>query len=97
MRVVGFFPFAIAYLALLPLLARGQMSDGPQFYGILLGAVGLGTIAGTWALLRLKIGPDSLAAIGSVGMAGALVLFGFAHELQRFQRVFSPEHRGPSF
>jgi hypothetical protein len=30
-RVVAFFPFAIAYLALLPLVARAQMADGPQF------------------------------------------------------------------
>ena len=79
-HVVAFFPFAIAYLALLPLLARGQMSDGPQFYGVLLGAVGVGTVLGTLALTRLKIGPDSFAAIGSAGMAGALVLFGFFHD-----------------
>ena len=79
-RVIGFFPFAIAYLALLPLLARGQIADGAQFYGILLGAVGLGTIVGTWALSVLTIGPDLLTAIGSAGMGGALVTFGFSHE-----------------
>ena len=37
MRVLAFFPFASAYLALLPLLARHQISGGPQLYGILLG------------------------------------------------------------
>src|SRR3984957_19358815 len=33
-RVIAFFPFAIAYLSLLPLVARAQMADGPQFYGV---------------------------------------------------------------
>jgi MFS family permease len=79
-RVVTFFPFAIAYLALLPLVARAQMADGPQFYGVLLGAIGVGTVGGTLALTRLKIGADSLAAIGAVGMAAALVIFGVSHE-----------------
>ena len=37
-RVLAFFPFASAYLALLPLLARHQISGGPQTYGVLLGA-----------------------------------------------------------
>ena len=76
-RVVAFFPFAIAYLALPPLVARAQMADGRQFYGVLLGAIGVGTVGGTFALTRLKIGADSLAAIG---MAAALVIFGVSHE-----------------
>ena len=42
MRVLAFFPFASAYLALLPLLARHLMSEGPQLYGILLAAIGVG-------------------------------------------------------
>jgi hypothetical protein len=79
-RVIAFFPFAIAYLSLLPLVARAQMADGPQFYGILLGAIGVGTVGGTLALTRLTIGADSLAAIGAVGMAAALVIFGVSHE-----------------
>jgi MFS family permease len=79
-RVIAFFPFAIAYLSLLPLVARAQMADGPQFYGVLLGAIGAGTVGGTLALTRLTIGADSLAAIGAVGMAAALVIFGVSHE-----------------
>ena len=38
-RVLAFFPFASAYLALLPLLARHLMSEGPQLYGVLLAAM----------------------------------------------------------
>lgn len=79
-RVIAFFPFAIAYLSLLPLVARAQMTDGPQFYGVLLGAIGVGTVGGTLALTRLTIGADSLVAIGAVGMAASLVIFGVSHE-----------------
>ena len=82
MRVLAFFPFASAYLALLPLLARHQISGGPQVYGILLGAIGVGAVGGSLALRWLKdeLGPDRLVAAGSVVAAFALVLFGLAHE-----------------
>ena len=40
MRALAFFPFRGAYWALLPLVARHQMTQGPEFYGILLGALG---------------------------------------------------------
>ena len=82
MRVLAFFPFASAFMALLPLLARHQISGGPQTYGILLGAIGIGAVGGSLALRWLKdeLGADRLVAAGSVGGAFALVLFGLAHE-----------------
>ena len=82
MRVLAFFPFASAYLALLPLLARQQISGGPQVYGILLGAIGVGAVGGSLALRWLKdeLGPDRLVAAGSIVAAFALVLFGLANE-----------------
>jgi MFS family permease len=43
-------------------------------------AIGVGTVGGTLALTRLTIGADSLAAVGAVGMAAALVIFGVSHE-----------------
>jgi len=82
MRVLAFFPFASAFMALLPLLARQQISGGPQTYGILLGAIGVGAVGGSLALRWLKneLRPDRLVATGSVGAAFALILFGLAHE-----------------
>ena len=81
-RVLAFFPFASAYLALLPLLAHHQISQGPQLYGILLGAIGVGSVVGSLALRWLKdeLGPDRLVATGSVGAGFALILFGLAQE-----------------
>src|SRR5262245_47976442 len=38
-RAAGFFLFASAYWALLPLVARQQVAGGPELYGILLGAI----------------------------------------------------------
>jgi MFS family permease len=38
-RAVGFFLFASAYWALLPLVARTQIAGGAQVYGFLLGAI----------------------------------------------------------
>jgi predicted MFS family arabinose efflux permease len=81
-RALAFFPFATAYWALLPLLARSQMTGGPEHYGILLGALGVGAIGGSFMLNRLKamLGPDSLVAWSTIATGVALVLFGLAHE-----------------
>lgn len=81
-RTVAIYPFASAYLALLPLIARQQIGQGPQFYGVLLCAISVGAIAGAFAVKRLKdrLGPDRIVAFGSLGIAIALVLFGLARE-----------------
>jgi predicted MFS family arabinose efflux permease len=79
-RSVAIYPFAAAYLALLPLIASRQLSEGPNFYGVLLCAISAGALVGTFAISQLKasLGPDRLIALGSVGTAAALVLFGLA-------------------
>ncbi len=81
-RAVAFFPFASAYWALLPLVARRQISGGPTLYGALLGAIGLGAITGALALPRLKalIGPDWMVRAGSAATAVTLLLYGLARE-----------------
>ena len=81
-RAVGFFLFASAYWALLPLVARSQIAGGPELYGILLGAIGAGAVCGAFALpwLKAKLRPDRLVAAGTIGTAATLVLFGLARE-----------------
>jgi MFS family permease len=82
LRAVGFFIFASAYWALLPLVARTQIGGGPTLYGVLLGAIGAGAIAGALALPKLKarLDPDGVVVAASIGTAVALGLFGVARE-----------------
>jgi MFS family permease len=81
-HAIGFVFFASAYWALLPLVARDQVRGGPTLYGLLLGAIGVGAVAGAVALAPLKrqFGPDKLAVGGTVGTAIALALFGLARD-----------------
>ncbi len=81
-RSVGFFLFASAYWALLPLVARDQIAGGPGLYGALLGAIGVGAVGGAFVLpwLKEKIGANMLVAAGEAGTAVTLVLFGLARE-----------------
>ncbi len=80
-RAVGFFISASAYWALLPVLARTQLHGAATLYGVLLGVLGAGAVAGALALPRLKqrLGPDGLVVAGELGTAAALVLFALAH------------------
>jgi predicted MFS family arabinose efflux permease len=79
-RAVGFYFFASAYWALLPLVARTQISGGPGLYGFMLGAIGTGAVAGSFALPWIKrvLGPDRLVAGGTFSTILALLLFGVA-------------------
>jgi MFS family permease len=79
-RAIGFFVFASAYWALLPLVTRNQIAAGPQLYGVLLGAIGAGAIGGVFVLpaAKARLGADGLAAAGTAGTALALLLFGLA-------------------
>src|SRR5580704_16549709 len=80
-RAVGFFLFASAYWALLPLLARTQLGGGPTLYGVLLGAIGAGAVGGAFVLPKLnaRSSADALIIFGEAGTALALLLFGIAH------------------
>ncbi|MGO8858478.1 MAG: MFS transporter [Steroidobacteraceae bacterium] len=80
LRAVGFFFFASCYWALLPLVARNQVGGSATFYGIVLGAIGASAIGGVFALpwLKATLGPNRLVAVGSIGTAVALFLYGVA-------------------
>jgi len=81
-RTVAVYPFACAYTALLPLVARDQSEMGPAFYGILLAVVSVGAVLGSFVLsyMRRQFGPDLIVALGTVGIAAALVLFGLSRD-----------------
>ncbi len=81
-RAAGFFLFASAYWALLPLVAREQIAGGPELYGVLLGVIGIGAVGAAFFLpwLKPRLGPDWLMAMGALGQAVAMVLYGLAAE-----------------
>jgi MFS family permease len=80
-RSAGFFPFASVYWALLPLLARGQIGGGPELYGILLGAIGIGAVVGAFALrAKAKLGADRIVVAATIVTALALALFAAARD-----------------
>jgi len=78
LRAAAFFAFASAYWAMLPLIARQSLGGGPGLYGVLLGALGAGAVAGALVLpaVRKTLGPDRMVVAGTVGTA--LVLLAFA-------------------
>ena len=81
-RSVGFFLFASAYWALLPLVARSQLQGGPTLYGTLLATIGAGAVGGALFLprMRARVGADGVVMLGEAGTAAALVLFGLAQQ-----------------
>jgi MFS family permease len=88
-RAILFIPAASAVWALLPVLAARNLHLGSGGYGLLLGAVGIGAVAGAFIIprLRAKIGSAALvtgamfvtaAAISLVATVGNALLVGAA-------------------
>ncbi|TIQ76041.1 MAG: MFS transporter, partial [Mesorhizobium sp.] len=79
-RAVVFFAFASAVWALLPLVARNLLGGDASFYGILLGAVGVGAIAGALVLprLRQRFDADALLLGASLATASVMAMLSFA-------------------
>jgi len=80
-RTAAFIFFASAIWALLPLTAHSDLHLGSGGYGLLLGSVGVGAVAGAALLprLRARLSPGALLAIGSLGLAVVALLMGYAH------------------
>lgn len=76
-RSVLFYIFGSCYWALLPLVAREQLRGGPQLFGVLVGCIGVGAVAGAFLLppLRARWGLDRLLRIGTVATAVAMGAF----------------------
>jgi predicted MFS family arabinose efflux permease len=80
-RAALFVFFASSIWALLPLTARSQLHLGSGGYGLLLGCVGLGAVAGAALLPRLRamLTPGALLTAGSLGLAGVALVLGYVH------------------
>jgi MFS family permease len=62
---------ASAVMALLPLVAKVLIAGGPLTYGLLLGAFGVGAVAGAMATARLRkvLSTEAIVRYGSIGFA----------------------------
>jgi hypothetical protein len=71
--------FASAMWALLPLIARSTLQQGPGGYGILLALLGLGAVTGALILprLRTRFLPDHLMLGGTLAFRAATAALGF--------------------
>lgn len=76
LRAFLFFAMASSVWALLPLVARQLLEGGPSFYGILLGAVGLGAIGGAVIMprLRMYLSPDGLLLTSALVTSSVMAL-----------------------
>jgi MFS family permease len=75
-RATAFFFFASAAWALLPLVARIQLHQGPTGYGILFALLGLGAVASAFILNRLRqwLNVDLLTLLGALVFAVTLII-----------------------
>ena len=77
-KSAGFFFFASAVTALLPLVVRGEMQGGAGTYGLLLGCIGIGAVTGALLLPRLRARMDRDLLVLLATLACALSLLGLA-------------------
>jgi MFS family permease len=80
LRSALFMVFASCLWALLPAVARGPLRLSAGGYGVLLGAVGLGAVAGAFVVGRLReaIGENALVGASTVAYGVAVVVIGAA-------------------
>jgi hypothetical protein len=73
--------FASSVWALLPLTAHSQLHLSSGGYGLLLGCVGVGALAGAAALpwLRARLTPGAQLTAGSIGLAAVALIQALAH------------------
>jgi MFS family permease len=78
-RAFFFFALASAVWALLPLVARNLLGGGAGFYGVLLGAVGLGAIGGALIMpkLRERLTADGLLLAAALMTAAVMTFLSF--------------------
>jgi MFS family permease len=74
-RAAAFFAFATALTALLPLVVKEELGAGPNAYGLLLAAIGLGAIGGALLLpwVKTHLDRDRLVLIATCAYAATMV------------------------
>jgi MFS family permease len=79
-RTLAVYPFASAYLALLPLVAKSLPAHGPQTFGFLLALVSIGAVVGAFVLhaLRSRNTPSRTVVLGSLLLVVGLAMFAAA-------------------
>src|SRR5690606_13511700 len=83
-RAIAYFAFAAAPWGLLPLVVKERLLLGPEAFGIFLGLMGAGAVAGGLALpyARDRIGRGDVVFGASAGSAMAVLVLGTgAHPL----------------
>ncbi|TCV90049.1 MFS transporter [Sulfurirhabdus autotrophica] len=80
-RGAGFFIFASASWALLPLIVRQELNSGPGTYGLFLASLGVGAIAGALVLphIHARISRDKIVA-GATGLY-TIAMLALAHSV----------------
>lgn len=80
LRALAYFLFAASMWGLLPLLVRERLGLGPEAFGLMLTAMGVGAVGGGLAMGRLRaaMGRGRLVLLGSVTGMVALLLLGLA-------------------
>jgi MFS family permease len=77
-RAAVFFLFSSSVWALLPLVARQLLGGDAGFYGLLLGAVGVGAITGALVMPRLRARFEAGTLLLGAALVTALVMGGLA-------------------
>lgn len=82
-RGTAFFAFASAPWALLPLIARQRAGGGPETFGILVAAIGIGAVIGALVLPRLhrRLNKDALVLLGTLLYAAATLAMAWLTQL----------------
>ncbi|RJP19361.1 MAG: MFS transporter [Candidatus Abyssobacteria bacterium SURF_5] len=77
LRAVAFIGFGSSIRALLPVITRFELERGPTAYGVLLGFLGAGSVAGAFLMpaMRRRMNVDALLAFSALLFAGMLFTF----------------------
>src|SRR5690606_8685843 len=80
LRALVYVLFSAAVWGLLPLLVRQRLGLGPEAYGMLLGAMGVGAVCGGLSMTRLRerMGASGLVFFATLLSAAALIMLGLA-------------------